>query len=127
MEEERERKRLEEEERARRQAASSFEETTQRDLEALAIAVARQLVQREVTADPALVATWITRAIALLPHDLTIEIRVHPAELEAMAPVRDTLPTDTVPVCSLASASGTTFSRPATSTTVKPRPRSAAR
>lgn len=63
----------------------------QRDLEALALAVARQLVQREVTADPALVATWITRAIALLPHDLTIEIRVHPAELEAMAPVRDTL------------------------------------
>jgi hypothetical protein len=37
-----------------------------------------------------------------------------------------TAPTDTVPVCSLASASGTTFSSPATSMIAKPSPRSAA-
>ncbi len=43
------------------------------------------------------------------------------------SPRRDTSPTDTVPVCSFASASGTTLYRPATSTTVKPRPRKAAR
>ncbi len=36
-------------------------------------------------------------------------------------------PMATVPVCSLASASGTRRSRPAASTTVKPSPRSAAR
>ena len=36
-------------------------------------------------------------------------------------------PTETVPVCSLASASGTTFSSPPFSTIVKPRPRSADR
>lgn len=63
----------------------------QRDLEALSLAIARQLVQREVSADPSLIATWVARALALLPHDLAIDIRVHPAELEAMAPVRDTL------------------------------------
>lgn len=47
MEEERERKRLEEEERARRQAASSFEETRQRDLEALKQRFQPQLLQLE--------------------------------------------------------------------------------
>ena len=41
------------------------------------------------------------------------------------SPERTTWPTETVPVCSLASASGTTLSRPETSMTVKPRPRSA--
>jgi flagellar biosynthesis/type III secretory pathway protein FliH len=63
----------------------------QRDLEALALAIARRLVQREVVADPALLPAWITRALALLPHDLTVDVRVHPAELEAMAAVRGTL------------------------------------
>ncbi len=36
-------------------------------------------------------------------------------------------PTSTVPACSLASASGTTLSKPATSTSVNPKPRRAAR
>ena len=35
--------------------------------------------------------------------------------------------TETTPVCSFASASGTTFRKPPDSTTVKPRPRSADR
>ena len=43
------------------------------------------------------------------------------------SPRTPTSPTDTLPVCSLASASGTTFSRPPFSTIVKPRPRSADR
>ena len=43
------------------------------------------------------------------------------------SPRAPTLPTLTVPACSLASGSGSTFSRPALSTTVKPRPRRAAR
>jgi DNA-binding transcriptional ArsR family regulator len=43
------------------------------------------------------------------------------------SPRRETASTETVPACSFASASGTTLKMPPTSTTVKPRPRSAAR
>ncbi|MFT3819466.1 MAG: hypothetical protein QM750_17820 [Rubrivivax sp.] len=43
------------------------------------------------------------------------------------SPRRPTSPTETVLVCSLASDSGTTFSKPPVSMTAKPRPRSADR
>lgn len=63
----------------------------QRDLEALALAVARRMVQREVQTDPTVLRDWIAHAIALLPHDLTVDVRLHPEELSAIAPLRDTL------------------------------------
>ncbi len=68
----------------------------QRDLQALALAVARRLVQHEVEGDPALLAGWIQRAIELLPHDLQVDVRLHPADLDALAGLRATvLPPDT--------------------------------
>lgn len=63
----------------------------QRDLEALALAVARRMVQREVQVDPTVLRGWIADAIALLPHDLSVDVRLHPEELAAIAPMRDTL------------------------------------
>lgn len=63
----------------------------QRDLEALALAVARRMVQREVQVDPTVLRDWVANAIALLPHDLTVDVRLHPDELASLAPLRDTL------------------------------------
>lgn len=63
----------------------------QRDLEALALAVARRLVQREVQADPALLGEWIRRALELMPHDLAVDVRLHPDDLAAFGAARDTL------------------------------------
>jgi flagellar assembly protein FliH len=63
----------------------------QRDLEALALAVARRMVQREVQTDPTVLRDWIANALALLPHDLTVDVRLHPEELAAIAPLRDSL------------------------------------
>ena len=62
-----------------------------RDVEALALAVARRIVQHDIAADPTLVAVWITRAVALLPHDLHIDVRLHPEDLAALAGLRDTI------------------------------------
>lgn len=56
------------------------------DLEALALAVARRLVQRELEADPGIVRRLVARALELLPVDAPIEIRAHPGDLETLAP-----------------------------------------
>ena len=63
----------------------------QRDLEALALAVARRLVQREVASDPELLRDGVMRALELLPHDLVLDVRLHPEDLAALAPLRDSL------------------------------------
>ena len=63
----------------------------QRDLQALALAVARRLVQHEVKADPALLASWIARAVELLPNDLQVSIRLHPDDLDLLGELRDTV------------------------------------
>src|SRR5262245_50269071 len=63
----------------------------ERDLEALALAVARRLVQREVQADPALLSQWLARALELLPSDLAVTIRIHPDDFEALGGMRDSV------------------------------------
>ena len=63
----------------------------ERDMQALALAVARGLVQREVDADPALLAGWLARALELLPSDLQVTIRIHPDSFDAMGTLRDTV------------------------------------
>jgi flagellar biosynthesis/type III secretory pathway protein FliH len=61
----------------------------ERDLQALALAVARRLVQREVEADPRLLADWITHAVAMLPNDIQINVRLHPEDLALLGALRD--------------------------------------
>ncbi|HVP13956.1 MAG TPA: FliH/SctL family protein [Terriglobales bacterium] len=56
-----------------------------RDLHALALAIARKLVGREVAADPALVGQWVTGALELVPPDSRCEVRLHPDDLASFA------------------------------------------
>ena len=53
------------------------------NITALAIAIARHLVQREITADPELVATLVQRAVAQFPMTESVTVRVHPEDLAA--------------------------------------------
>lgn len=56
----------------------------ERDLHALAIATARHLVQREIAADPQLVSRLVQQALALLPVETALEIRLHPDDLAVL-------------------------------------------
>jgi flagellar assembly protein FliH len=55
------------------------------DLQALAIAVARQLFQREVQSDPAVVRDLVAQALDQLPPDCTVDVRLSPVDLAALA------------------------------------------
>jgi len=66
------------------QTHADFRLDLERGLHALAIAVARNLIQREVTADPTIVSDLIERALDLVPHDLTLEVRLNPDDLEVL-------------------------------------------
>lgn len=65
---------------------SQFARDRERDLHGLAIAIARQMVQRELTLDPELTGTLVRHALELLPLDTSIEIRLHPDDLATLAP-----------------------------------------
>lgn len=54
------------------------------NIAALAVVVARHIVQREVTADPALLRTLVDGALAQFPVDHAVTVRVHPEELQAV-------------------------------------------
>ncbi len=56
-----------------------------RDVHALALAVARKLVQREVTADPELIHQLVAQAFELLPAESYLEVRLHPDDLATFA------------------------------------------
>jgi flagellar assembly protein FliH len=60
---------------------ANFVRTRERNLEALALAVAGKLAQDAVAADPARVRVLLDRALALMPLDATVEVRLHPADL----------------------------------------------
>jgi flagellar biosynthesis/type III secretory pathway protein FliH len=73
--------------------AEEFARDRERDVQAIAIAAARHIVQHELALDPLRVAELVRRAVELLPTDHTLEIRLHPDDLatlrsglEAMAP-----------------------------------------
>ena len=63
---------------------AQFAQDRERDLHGLAVAIARQLIQRELTLDPALTAELVRRALALLPLDTVIEVRLHPDDLTVL-------------------------------------------
>jgi flagellar assembly protein FliH len=63
---------------------AEFARDRERDLHGLALAVARQMLQREVQLDPTLVVGWVRRALELLPLDTLIEVRMHPGDLAAL-------------------------------------------
>jgi flagellar assembly protein FliH len=61
------------------------------NIAALAVAVARHIVQREVVTDPATVRALVARALVELPVDSTIVVRLHPEDIAACGglPVQD--------------------------------------
>lgn len=52
---------------------------------AMAVAVAREIVQRELRQDPAALRELIRRATTILPLEQTLEVRLHPEDLAALA------------------------------------------
>ncbi len=55
----------------------------ERDLHALAVAVAEKILQREVTTDPSIVLDLVRKALELLPADTTLEIH-QTADMQAL-------------------------------------------
>lgn len=51
---------------------------------ALAAAIARHVIEREVRTDPGIVADLVRRALAEFPPDEPVRIRVHPEDLSAL-------------------------------------------
>lgn len=59
------------------------------NIAAIAVSVARHLVQREISADPSFVATLVNNALAQYPVDQEITIRVAPEDLATCRAVID--------------------------------------
>lgn len=70
---------------------TEFARDRERDLHGLAVAVARHVVQHELTIDPQRVTALVRRALDLLPTDVAIEVRLHPEDLETLAESLDAL------------------------------------
>lgn len=68
-----------------RREISAARQRAESNLYALGLAVARWLMLREVTADPAAVEPLIRKAVALLPAGSTIGIHANPADVEALS------------------------------------------
>ncbi|KPJ95497.1 MAG: hypothetical protein AMS18_02710 [Gemmatimonas sp. SG8_17] len=66
------------------QTRADFTRDLEQSLYALAIAIARHLMQREVRTDPTIVRELVQQALALVPHDMTLEVRLNPEDLEAL-------------------------------------------
>ncbi len=64
---------------------TEFAQDRERDLQALAVAVARHIVQHELTIDPSRVGDLVRRALDLLPLDHSIEVRLNPEDLHTLA------------------------------------------
>jgi flagellar biosynthesis/type III secretory pathway protein FliH len=60
-------------------------EQIQDNLTALALAVARQLIEREVKADPEVVANLIRNALSHFPLDQKLRIRMNPVDLSSIS------------------------------------------
>jgi flagellar assembly protein FliH len=61
----------------RKQLSAHFAE----HLQVLAVAVARQIIGREVALDPSLIASLVKRALEHVPFDDAIKVRLHPEDL----------------------------------------------
>jgi len=64
-----------------------FAHDRERDLQAVAIAIARHLVQHELTIDPMRIGELVRRALELLPPEHAFEARLHPEDFEMLGPV----------------------------------------
>lgn len=65
--------------------ASRWTANAEENIAALAIAVARHIVLREITTDPTIVRDLVQRALVQFPIDQTITVRLHPEDAAACA------------------------------------------
>lgn len=63
-------------------------------LAGLAVGIARQLVERELEADPTIVAELVRRAMTHFPTGQTVRIRLHPGDLKALSEADEGPPAD---------------------------------
>lgn len=70
--------------RALREVRERFERTGERDIQALALAAARQIAQRELTTAPEIVGDIVRRALDLVPPRTVPTVRLHPDDLAAV-------------------------------------------
>jgi flagellar biosynthesis/type III secretory pathway protein FliH len=68
---------------------ANFAAVRERNLQAIALAVAGKLVQREVAADPDRVQELVGRALELLPLDTSLEVRLNPDDLALVQRLQD--------------------------------------
>ncbi len=68
---------------------ANFAAVRERNLQAIALAVAGKLVQREVTVDPERVSELVRRGLELLPLDSSLEVRLHPGDLALVRQLED--------------------------------------
>jgi flagellar biosynthesis/type III secretory pathway protein FliH len=74
--------------RALHQARTAWLEGLEANLHALAVAAARHIIEREVTAAPEIVGELVRRALALVDVPDAITVRVNPADLPAVEALR---------------------------------------
>jgi flagellar assembly protein FliH len=67
-------------------AEAEFAQERERNLTAVALVVARKLVQQEIEVRPEVLQTLVNRAIELVPAGTVTEVRMNPADLEALVP-----------------------------------------
>lgn len=71
-----------------RENERKFTGQLEENLAAVAVAIARHIIGREVNTDPAAVAVLVRRAVAEFPMDQPLRIRVHPADLALLTTAR---------------------------------------
>jgi flagellar assembly protein FliH len=69
-----------------RESEAEFARERERNLTALALGVARKLMQQEFEVRPELLQSLVSRALELVPPSLPVEIRMNPEDLEAIVP-----------------------------------------
>jgi flagellar biosynthesis/type III secretory pathway protein FliH len=72
-----------------RDAQASWERTAQDNLVALATAIARHVVGRELMSDPYGYRDLVKRALETFPDDQTLKVRLNPADLAMLAAAAD--------------------------------------
>jgi flagellar assembly protein FliH len=65
---------------------AEFARERERNLTALALVVARKLVQQEIEVRPDVLQSLVAKALELVPPGAASEVRMHPADLEALVP-----------------------------------------
>jgi flagellar biosynthesis/type III secretory pathway protein FliH len=66
--------------------------TVEENMAALAVSIARHIVQREIVADPSLVAQLVASALARYPADQEVTIRLAPDDMVLCRPILEAAP-----------------------------------